>query len=118
MSDSKCEIHKNHDHEHKEGCGHTKIKHGDHVDYLHDGHMHHKHDDHYDEHTLEVNETNPDHCQPVSCEEGHVHGPDCGHEAVPHGDHVCYIVDGRLHYPHEGHCDDHGPVEVEENPKV
>ena len=33
----------------------------------------------------------------------HVHGPDCGHEAVPHGDHVDYIVEGRLHHPHGDH---------------
>jgi hypothetical protein len=25
-------------------------------------------------------------------EAGHVHGPGCGHEAVPHGDHVDYRV--------------------------
>jgi hypothetical protein len=29
---------------------------------------------------------------------------------VPHGDHVDYLVDGRLHHPHDSHCDDHGPV--------
>lgn len=38
----------------------------------------------------------------------HVHGPGCGHEAVPHGDHVDYLVDGHLHHPHGGHCDHHG----------
>lgn len=32
--------------------------------------------------------------------------------AVPHGDHIDYLVDGRLHHPHDDHCDDHGPVEV------
>jgi ethanolamine utilization protein EutQ (cupin superfamily) len=31
---------------------------------------------------------------------------------VPHGDHIDYIVDGRLHHVHDGHCDDHGPVEI------
>jgi hypothetical protein len=31
---------------------------------------------------------------------------------LPHGDHVDYLVGGRLHHPHEGHCDDHGPVDV------
>jgi hypothetical protein len=29
---------------------------------------------------------------------------------VPHGDHTDYLVDGHLHHPHDGHCDDHGPV--------
>lgn len=43
---------------------------------------------------------------------GHVHGPDCGHEAVPHEDHVDYVVDGRLHHPHADHCHDHGPAET------
>lgn len=38
----------------------------------------------------------------------HVHGPGCGHEAVDHGDHTCYVVNGHLHYPHNGHCDHHG----------
>jgi hypothetical protein len=27
-----------------------------------------------------------------------VHGPGCGHEAVPHGDHVDYLVDDHLHH--------------------
>ena len=45
-------------------------------------------------------------------EPGHVHGPGCGHEAVPHGDHIDYLVDGHLHHPHGDHCDDHGPIEV------
>ncbi len=117
MPTEKCEVHENHAHVHGEHCGHTKIKHGDHTDYLHDGHMHHKHGDHYDEHRLEVNETNPDQCLPIKHEDAHVHGPGCGHEAVPHGDHVDYIVAGRLHHPHGDHCDDHGPVDTEENPE-
>ena len=36
----------------------------------------------------------------------------CGDEAVPHGDHVDYLVDERLHHPHGDHCDDHGPLTV------
>jgi hypothetical protein len=40
----------------------------------------------------------------------HSHGPNCGPEEGPHGDHVDYLVDGRLHYPHGDHCDDHGPL--------
>ena len=43
-----CKTHAHHHHEHGEGCGHTAIKHNDHIDYLHDGHLHHKHGDHYD----------------------------------------------------------------------
>lgn len=105
-----CNIHDKHDHVHGEQCGHTAILHGDHVDYLHDGHLHHPHAGHYDEHTLEVNETNPDGCHPVHTCGEHIHGEGCGHEAVPHGDHIDYIVDGRLHHQHGDHCDDHGPV--------
>lgn len=109
--------HEGHDHRHEPGCGHTGIEHDGHVDYLHDGHLHHQQEDgQVVEHQLEVNKTNPAACTPDhQCsghEAGHVHGPDCGHPAVPHGDHVDYLVDGHLHHPHDGHCDDHGPVKV------
>ncbi|HTV47571.1 MAG TPA: hypothetical protein VMG59_03920 [Phycisphaerae bacterium] len=110
MSDQ-CKVHENHPHKHGEKCGHTAIEHKGHVDYLHDGHMHHPHDGHVDEHVIEVSETNPDRCNPIKGEK-HVHGPNCGHPQVPHGNHVDYLVDGRLHHPHGDHCDDHGPVSV------
>jgi zinc transport system permease protein len=38
----------------------------------------------------------------------HEHGPECGHEAVAHGDHVDYLHDGHRHAPHQGHYDEHG----------
>ena len=38
---------------------------------------------------------------------GHEHGPDCGHPAVQHGDHVDYVHDGHRHAPHGGHYDEH-----------
>lgn len=38
----------------------------------------------------------------------HEHGLECGHLAVPHGDHVDYVHDGHRHAPHEGHYDEHG----------
>jgi zinc transport system permease protein len=38
---------------------------------------------------------------------GHAHGPDCGHLAVPHRDHVDYVHDGHRHAPHGGHYDEH-----------
>ena len=111
-----CQIHDSHDHVHGPGCGHQAIEHDGHVDYLHDGHLHHPHDGHVDEHSIAVSETNPDGCTPAHQCSGHdsehVHGPGCGHEAVPHGDHVDYLVDGHLHHPHGGHCDDHGPVNL------
>ena len=37
----------------------------------------------------------------------HEHGPDCGHLAVTHGDHVDYVHDGHRHAPHGEHYDEH-----------
>ncbi len=37
----------------------------------------------------------------------HEHGVDCGHLAVPHGDHVDYVHDGHRHAPHGEHYDEH-----------
>jgi zinc transport system permease protein len=37
----------------------------------------------------------------------HEHGDDCGHLAVPHGDHVDYVHDGHRHAPHGSHYDEH-----------
>jgi|694.fasta_scaffold19903_4 hypothetical protein len=109
--------HENHDHVHGANCGHTAIQHGDHVDYLHDGHLHHQDGAGVvEEHALEVNANNPESCTGGHVCSGHaadhVHGPDCGHPAVPHGDHVDYLVDGHLHYQHNGHCDNHGNVSI------
>jgi hypothetical protein len=109
-----CTVHQSHNHVHGDNCGHIKIKHNDHVDYLHDNHLHHVHNDHIDEHKLEENALNTSSCTPnhacVGHNEGHIHGQGCGHEAIPHGNHSDYIVDGHLHSPHEGHCDHHGIV--------
>jgi len=41
----------------------------------------------------------------------HNHGPNCEHLRIVHNDHLDYIVDGNLHYPHEGHCDNHGQID-------
>jgi len=101
--------HENHTHVHDENCGHTQIKHGDHTDFLHDGHLHAIHDSHYDECVLEVSDTNPAECAQTECACAH---DDCGHEIVPHGDHFDYLVDGTLHHQHNGHCDNHGAVQV------
>ncbi|MCD4527202.1 metal ABC transporter permease [Nocardioides sp. cx-173] len=43
----------------------------------------------------------------VTDEHPHDHGPDCGHAAVPHGDHVDYVHDGHRHAPHGRHYDEH-----------
>lgn len=40
-------------------------------------------------------------------EDDHAHGPDCGHRAIPHGDHVDYLHDGHRHAPHGRHYDEH-----------
>jgi DNA-binding transcriptional ArsR family regulator len=110
------QVHANHPHKHGPGCGHVAIRHGDHVDYLHDGHLHHQNGSVVEEHKIEVSAANPDKCTPAFGHTGHsadhVHGPTCGHPAIPHGEHVDYLVDGRLHHPHGDHCDDHGPVTV------
>ncbi len=108
--------HPEHHHQHGPACGHTAVQHGDHTDYLHDGHLHHVAGGQVEEHTLAVDAVNPAACTPNhNCgahAKGHVHGPNCGHEAVPHGDHVDYLVNGHLHHPHGDHCDDHGPVQL------
>lgn len=106
-----------HDHTHGPNCGHTAVVHGDHTDHLHGGHLHHTTaDGKVEEHTLDVTATNPAGCTPGhACgghDAGHVHGPGCGHEAVPHGGHTDYLVAGHLHHPHGDHCDDHGPVKT------
>jgi hypothetical protein len=109
-----CTTHDEHGHEHGAGCGHTRIEHEGHADYVHDGHLHNVHAGHVDEHALPVGSVNPADCTPShACTQhvaGHSHGPSCGHEAIPHGDHVDYLVESHLHHPHDGHCDDHGTV--------
>ncbi len=109
-----CTTHGNHSHAHGATCGHMRVMHDGHEDYLHDGHMHHVHGDHVDEHRLAVSPANPDTCSAVppgnGHPAGHVHGPGCGHESIPHGEHTDYLVSGRLHHAHDGHCDDHGTV--------
>ena len=108
-------VHGDHTHQHGAACGHTAIVHNGHTDYLHDGHLHSLHEGHVDEHRLEVNAVNPADCsgghECAGHRAAHQHGNHCGHEAVPHGDHVDYLVDGHLHHPHDGHCDHHGNVQ-------
>jgi hypothetical protein len=36
----------------------------------------------------------------------HVHGDDCGHVAVKHGEHVDYLHEGHVHADHDGHYDE------------
>ncbi len=37
----------------------------------------------------------------------HEHGPNCGHQAVQHDDHVDYVHDGHRHAEHGDHYDEH-----------
>lgn len=108
--------HDEHGHVHGPSCGHKAVTHAGHTDYLHDGHLHRVHGDHADEHSVAIGGANPDACTPQhACgahDKAHAHGPGCGHDAVPHGEHVDYLVSGHLHHPHAGHCDDHGPLTV------
>ncbi len=111
-----CKEHKQHSHGHGENCGHKAINHEGHTCYLHDGHLHHVHDNHVDEHKIPVSAANPAKCtEGHECsdhEKGHTHGPNCGHEAVPHGDHVDYLINTHLHHFHNGHCDNHGKIQT------
>ncbi len=43
----------------------------------------------------------------ITDEHPHAHGEDCGHRAVPHGDHVDYVHDGHRHAMHGEHYDEH-----------
>jgi hypothetical protein len=108
--------HENHTHVHGPSCGHTAVRHDGHADYLHDGHLHHQAGATVEEHALAVSGANPNACTPDHrCgghDASHAHGDECGHEAVPHGDHVDYLVDGHLHHPHGTHCDNHGNVAI------
>lgn len=95
--------------------GRTAVHHDDHVDYLDRGRLLHEKSGRVEEHTIAVTTQNPDRCEAANRAEakpGHKHGPNCGHEAVPHGDHVDYLVDGRLQHPHGDHVDDHGPLSL------
>lgn len=109
-------VHTGHEHEHSPGCEHTRVRHDGHVDYLHDGHLHHQREDGaVEEHELPVGEENPEACTPEHAAEHdyeHVHGPNCGHDPIPHGDHTDYLVGDHLHHPHGDHCDNHGAVEL------
>ena len=49
----------------------------------------------------------PDDHHDVSEGHTHQHGADCGHVAVPHGDHVDYLHDGHRHAAHGRHYDEH-----------
>lgn len=79
------DTHLNHDHVHGINCGHTVVRHENHVDYLHDAHLHHQGKDRLiEEHVLEVTTTNPALCtRGHICSDyssDHIHGLGCSHE--------------------------------------
>ena len=101
-------------HAHGPSCGHQGIIHNGHIDYVHNGQLHAPKDGRVETHVLPVTQQNPALCTPdhhcLSHALDHQHGEDCGHLAIPHGDHVDYLVDGHLHHAHGDHCDDHGKI--------
>lgn len=107
-----CHPHLQHAHQHGLHCGHGRLHHQDHFDYIHDGHLHHAHADHVDDHAFAVDAAHPDGCthghRCGSHMPAHKHSATCGHPAVPHGEHVDHLVAGHFHCPHDGHCDHHG----------
>ncbi len=96
--------------------GPMMVAHEGHRDVLENGHLHFVHGNQVDEHRIPVSDMNPDLCTPGHRCDGHStyhkHGPYCGHESVPHGDHTDYLVDGHLHHAHGDHCDFHGFLET------
>lgn len=56
---------------------------------------------------VEAPEMAPGANETVSGEHPHRHGPDCGHRAIQHADHIDYVHDGERHAVHEDHYDEH-----------
>ena len=114
MSDHKAHQSQTHMHEHGPYCGHMTVSHAGHEDYLQAGRLEHFVGKKVESHSIEVDAKNPVGCTPTHACSGHAsdhaHGPTCGHQAVPHGDHHDYLVAGHLHHPCNKHCDDHGAV--------
>lgn len=108
-------IHDSHTAEHSKTDGHIAINHEGHVDHLHDGHLHSVHDGHVDEHVIAVSAANPVAEEIIETvdDKGHVHSEGAHeHARVQHGDHFDSLHNGRLHFTHGDHVDDHGAIEV------
>ena len=67
-----------HEHQHGPGCGHTAIRHDDHIDHLHDGELHHHDETGVERHALAISDSNPADCTPAhACAEHDAdHEPD------------------------------------------
>jgi hypothetical protein len=106
--------------DHNDDCGHTAVKHGDGVAYVQEGKLYRKDQDgSWQKCKIEDTVQHPSVCVDDSASGCWAHaaeeicGPDCGHEAIEHDDHMDYLVpDGKgefeLHCPHDDHCDHHG----------
>lgn len=99
-------------HHHGPNCGHTAVRHEHHTDYLAHGQLEHEENGRIKHHRVAVTAKNPDSCRPIEAATNHTHGPNCGHEMVPHGDHMDYLVNDHLEHVHGDHVDDHGPLDV------
>lgn len=105
--------HQNHDHVHAKDCGHETVEHHNHLDYLHDGHYHFMHDHHVDDHGFHSSGRSTASTSKLEVKhEGHshLHGKNCGHKKVSHGDHSDYLHDGHYHHAHHGQAHDHGII--------
>ncbi|CAL8464237.1 g3772 [Coccomyxa elongata] len=83
-------------------CTHTVVDHSGHVGYIVDGHLYCRPDEHGPliPHSLDLDER----CSVVKLLD-HVHGPNCGHEIVAHGDHFDFLVGDELHHVPSGDLD-------------
>ena len=52
-------------------------------------------------------EVRPEAAEPESAGHPHLHSAGCGHQSIPHGDHVDYLHDGHRHAAHADHYDEH-----------
>ncbi len=108
-------IHADHADAHAADDGHIAVNHEGHVDHLHDGHLHHVDGDHVDEHVIAVSAVNPIGEEIVTHvdDNGHAHtAGEADHARIQHGDHFDYLHNGRLHFVHGDHVDDHGVISV------
>lgn len=112
--------HSQEEHSHRPGCGHIAINHNGHADFIMDAHLYPAHGGNLQQHILRESSEYPVVCAPIidktiGHHQEHTHGPNCGHEAIQHEDHLDYIVDNLLHHYHEGHCDHHGNLQLLSN---
>ncbi len=98
-------------HIHGKDCGHQRVQHDGHIDYIENGHLYHPTSTQQNEdHRIEISPVNPSSGAKIACTETMIHGRNA--PRIPHGDHFDYVVDGRLHHVNGSQCEDHGPIEL------